>query len=415
MAMIQKIFMEMVFFINEISIYLVLGLLVAGILYVVFPASLVKRHLGRNSFFSVIKSTLFGIPLPLCSCGVIPVANSLNKSGASKGATAAFLISTPQVGADSFMITYSLLGWVFALFRIVASLITAAVVGLWVNLLEPGQKDGPKDTVGNGLRPGGWGARLREMPAYVEYNLLGSIANSLVVGIIIAGAIAALVPQTFFEKYFSNTFLSMLLMMLVGIPLYVCASASTPIAASLIYKGISPGAALVFLLTGPATNAVTISAIVQSLGRKVAAVYLAGIAVVSLALGLVLNLLAAEFGFKAIIHMHHTETLPFWLKTGGTIVLMSMLGLYYIKVKLVGGLKHGKSAASVDSGGSITLGVRGMTCMHCADTVKKAAESVPGVSAVQVDLKAQRVRFRAAGAASTEKVREAVRQAGYGA
>jgi uncharacterized membrane protein YraQ (UPF0718 family)/copper chaperone CopZ len=400
---------KILFFFNEVSIYLLFGFIVAGVLHVLFPESIVRRHLGRNSFASVMKSTLFGMPIPLCSCGVVPVAASLKNSGASKGATISFLISTPQVGADSFMITYSLLGWVFGIFRIAASLITAISAGIVVNIIggrDATQSDGPSL---NGIPEQSFGQRLRSIFGYIEYDLLGSIANALLLGIIAAGIIGVLIPDGFFERHLSSHFLSMLLMLIAGIPMYVCASASTPIAASLIMKGISPGAALVFLLTGPATNAVTISTVIKTLGKKSTAVYLAAIAFVSLAMGYLLNALTSRYGFSSIILVHQHEMLPEWLKTGGAITLTLMLGLYYLKTKVLSA-SRGKDAVGDNK---INLNVQGMTCMHCASNVKKAVESVAGISNVIVDLEGKKVVFDIKESDDIEKAKAAIVYAGY--
>lgn len=232
---------EIVFFVNEVSVYLLFGFLVAGILHVLFPDSIIKKHLGKNSFGSVVKATLFGIPLPICSCGVVPVAASLKNSGASKGASISFLISTPQVGADSFLITYSLLGWIFGVFRIGASLVTAMIAGILVNLTAGKKKDEGMVMFPMATPVESMGTRVKSFFRYLEYELLGSIANTLIVGILVAGLISAVIPDGFFETYLDYPFLSMVVMLAAGIPMYVCASASTPIAASLIMKGMSPG------------------------------------------------------------------------------------------------------------------------------------------------------------------------------
>ncbi len=398
---------EILFFYNEVAIYLLLGFFLAGILHVLFPESIIRRHLGRNSFGSVVKSTLFGIPIPLCSCGVVPVAASLRNSGASKGATISFLISTPQIGADSFMITYSLLGWVFGLFRIVASLITAMVAGIMVNVI--GNQDAhPSHVFPNAVYEQTFGQRLQSIFSYVEYELLGSIANSLMIGLVIAGIIGAFIPDGFFEKHMGSHFMSLVVMLIAGIPMYVCASASTPIAASLIMKGMSPGAALVFLLTGPATNAITISTIVKSLGKKAALIYLGAIAFVSLILGQMLNVLAATYGFDSIIFVHQHEMLPGWLKISGTVLLSAMLGWYYLKIKL---LSNFKRKEGIDT--RKTLNVQGMSCMHCAGNVQKAIESIEGTSNVSVDLDGNKVLFDIKVKDDIEKIKAAITSAGY--
>lgn len=400
---------EIVFLFNEIAVYLLVGFFVAGILHVLFPESIIRRHLGRDSLRSVVTSTLFGIPLPLCSCGVVPMAASLKNSGASKGATVSFLIATPQVGADSFMITYSLMGWVFALFRIIASLVTALLAGIAVNIA--GGRNPERGTVPPGV-PGdedGSAVRLKSIFQYVEYELLGSIVNALLLGMIIAGVITAFVPGGFFERYLDNNFLSMLLMIAVGIPLYVCATASTPIAASLVMKGMSPGAALVFLLTGPATNAMTITTVLKVLGKKATVIYLSAIVIVSLALGYLLNIMSVHFGFQNVMMIHEHGVIPPWLKIAGSATLALMIGWYYLKVKILDKLR--KDISVKDQ--TIKLPVQGMTCMHCAGTVKKAVESVRGTSNVNVSLDEHLVAFDMEDDVDIRKVRDAIRHAGY--
>lgn len=191
--------------------------------------------------------------------------------------------------------------------------------------------------------------------------------------------------------------------------MYVCASASTPIAASLVMKGISPGAALVFLLTGPATNAITISTVIKILGKRSTAVYLAAIAVVSLGLGYLLNILAAQYGFHRIILLHQHEVLPEWLKVFGSIMLALMLGWYYLETKILNRTKREKDMGD----NNICLDVQGMTCMHCSGNVKKAVESVAGISNVSVDLDGKTVSFEAEEDVDTEKVKGAIMGAGY--
>ncbi len=399
---------EFLYFFNEIAIYLVFGFVVAAILYVLFPTAVVKQHLGNDNFTSVIKSSLFGIPLPLCSCGVVPVATALKRNGASDGATVSFLISTPQVGADSFLITYSLLGWIFALFRIIASTITAMFAGFITNLFRkkrtpPGALDS-NDAANTDIK-----SRANNMFSYIEFELLGSIANSLLLGMGIAAVIAVVVPNGFFVKYLNSNLLSMLLMMVVGIPMYVCASASTPIAASLILKGLSPGAGLVFLLTGPATNAVTISAVVNVLGKKAVSIYLFSIAVVALGLGYLLNIITLQYGFREIITTHQHDLLPGWVKLFGSVTLAFMLLLYYgrrVQQRYL-------SSSAQDRRTTTVLSVNDMTCQHCVHAVKTAAKSVQGVRHVRVNLDQKKVFLDAGSKDMIKKVKNNIRNAGY--
>jgi uncharacterized protein len=409
LAYLNSFFNEILYFYNEIAIYLLFGFLVAGILHILFPDSMVRKQLGKGSFGSVIKSTLFGIPLPLCSCGVVPVAASLRRSKASKGSVVSFLISTPQVGADSFLITYSLIGWVFAIFRIIAALITSLFAGIFINILDKEPNNSSENSGDVQINDTSFKDRFKTLPAYMEYELFGSIANYLVIGIVIAGLIGVLVPDGFFETYLGNPFLSMILMLFVGIPMYVCASASTPIAASLLMKGISPGAALVFLLTGPATNAVSFSTVYKIVGKKSTVIYFTSIAAVSLALGYVLNIFSDSFGIAAGL-MHQHEALPFWLRITGSIILTIMFIWYYFNFYVVRKFMSKDRSIKIDR---LQLDVKGMTCMHCAGTVQKAVESVEGASDVEVRLDENKVQFSLENPKNIEKVKEHILAAGY--
>jgi len=318
---------------REIAVYLLAGLLIASLIHVFVPETLVRKQLGGRSWSSVFKAALFGIPLPLCSCGVIPVTAGLRKAGASRGAAVSFLIATPQIGADSFLITYSLLGIMFGIFRVFAAFITACTAGVISNFYDKEKSIIQSEDVSDNST---FLSRLSRIAPYLEYSLLGSIAKNLVIGIIVAGAIQAFIPDGFFTRYIKSDVASMLLMLAAGIPMYVCASSSTPIAASLIFKGISPGAALVFLLTGPATNAVTISSIMKSLGKKTVIIYLTSIIAVSFTLGMVLNSIETTRLSGIAPHHTHSGMVPAY-KTAGAVLLSGMLLWYFIKTSFLPG------------------------------------------------------------------------------
>jgi uncharacterized membrane protein YraQ (UPF0718 family) len=288
---------------NEAAPYVLFGFFAAGLLKAFVSEDFVASHLGRSTFGSVVKASLFGIPLPLCSCGVIPAAVGLRKHGASRGASAAFLISTPETGIDSIAITWALLDPVMTVMRPLAAFITATLTGLFINLLpaEPPMAPVSAPAVdqltcsdsccGHAPAEPALGP-FRRMRAGLQFSfgdLLGDIGKWFLLGILISGTIAFFVPEDFFSRYLGSEALSLLAMLAIGIPLYICASASTPIAAALVLKGLSPGAALVFLLAGPATNAATLTVIGKFLGKRVTAIYLATIAACSLVLGWMVN------------------------------------------------------------------------------------------------------------------------------
>lgn len=282
--------------------WVLLGFIFAGLLKGFLPTNLVARQLGENRFASVFKAALLGVPLPLCSCGVIPAAISLRKQGANKGSTAAFLVSVPETGADSMAITWALLDPLMTLIRPIAAFVTATIAGTLINLLpDPAAKEpepAPKtlncdcSSTCSTLQDSGklsFNKKLNSGLQFAFGELLEDIGKWLVLGIFVAGTFSALLPGDFFATYLSNELGGLLVMLLAGIPMYICATASTPIAAALVLKGLSPGAALVFLLAGPATNLATITIVYRFLGRKATVIYLLAIAGCSLLLGWLTN------------------------------------------------------------------------------------------------------------------------------
>jgi len=283
----------------EMAPYLIIGFLFAGLLHVFFSVERISRHLGKSSFGSVLKATLFGIPLPLCSCSVIPAVSTLRKAGASPGATLAFLISTPTSGVDSILATYSLLGPVFTIYRILASFFAGVVSGLGANIFDRSEEaknesaKKPSCPVCGDDADGhdhSFGARMRAMIVYSFGELIADIGKWVLIGTVVGGAISYFLPADLIGVYLSSPILQMLLMLALSIPLYICATGSLPIAAALILKGISPGAALVFLIAGPATNAITITIVSKTLGKRALVIYLASIILVSLGMGYLFDL-----------------------------------------------------------------------------------------------------------------------------
>ena len=293
---------------NEAALYMLFGFLMAGVLYVFIPQQKVLRHLGEGRVSSVFKASLFGVPLPLCSCGVVPTALSLKRQGASDGAAISFMVSTPETGIDSIAITYALMGPIFTIFRPVAAFITSLVAGVTANLLGGGDfKDPPPPedqcaVCHMRLIEGHRHSLSEKADRVIDYafsEFLRDIAGWFLVGTLLAGAITYLVPERVVEGYLGAGFTSMLVMLALGLPLYVCASSSTPIASALLMKGLNPGAALVFLLTGPATNAATMMMVCRFMGKRLFATYLGSIVVASLIMGLLLNQLLIALGLDA--------------------------------------------------------------------------------------------------------------------
>jgi HflK protein len=297
----------------EGSFYILIGFLIAGVLNEFMPAGLIARYLGNESPRSVALAALFGAPIPLCSCGVLPAAAGLRRGGAGKSSTLSFLISTPETGVDSIALTYALLGPVMAVVRPVVAVVTGTVAGILSIAVSDGGEDDtsdlfeeveslhdhdhcPDEECIEDVPPGGARNRVQRVMRYGFTTLLDELAFWIVVGITLTGLLGALLPDDFFSRVlgWDSGILPMLAMIVVGAPLYLCASASTPVAAALIAKGLSPGAALVFLLVGPATNAATMTVVGQLLGLKRLKIYIGTIIGVSLAAGLLLDAFGGE-------------------------------------------------------------------------------------------------------------------------
>jgi len=312
--------------IAEMSPYLLFGFFVAGLLSVLVSQKLVEKHLGGRGLWPLLKASIFGVPLPLCSCGVIPVSMSLHKHGASKGSTIAFLLSTPQTGVDSIFVTLSLLGPVFAVFRPVAALITGLLGGGLVDMFGQARKakKGPTEKCTDECCSTEKKGRIARGMKYGFITLPRDIGKAMLLGLVIAAFISALVPDGYFAEKLGTGIFAMVVMMLLGIPVYVCATASVPVAAALIMKGLTPGAALVFLMTGPATNAASFITIWKTLGRATAIIYLATVAGCALLGGILLDLLAARADIDIAAHSHWM--LPDFAKYASAVLLLAVLG-----------------------------------------------------------------------------------------
>ncbi len=320
---------------DDASFYILLGVVFAGLIQIFIDKDKIAIHLGKPGIKSVLLAALFGVPLPLCSCGVIPTAVSLRKNGASKGSVLSFLISTPESGVDSIAISYALLDPLMTVFRPVAAFFTAIVAGISENLFgnkndNIGIKQENKcdccDNATGEKHNHSFYLRFRYGIHHAFVDLLSDIAVWLLLGIVIGGIISYFVPQNIIENYIGSGLHSMFFMLAVGIPLYICASASTPIAAALIAKGMSPGVALVFLLAGPATNAAGILSVRKFLGKRSMIIYLLSIAICSLGLGLILDqiYLIGGINAKAIIGKA-SDILPHPVKLVSAIILIGLM------------------------------------------------------------------------------------------
>ncbi len=340
MNSIIAIFSETLHLLVESGVYVIFGLMVSGLIRVFLSPDSVARHLGKGRFRSVFKAALLGIPLPLCSCGVLPAAVTLKKQGANNGAISSFLISTPESGVDSIAVTYALLDPIMTLARPLSAFATALTAGIAENLLNKTTEadsrtadltcpvDGCCDGIGcsaeDHKRHHSFFEKIRHGMHYAFTEVWNDMAPWFAAGLILAGAISAFIPEAILSRYLGGGLLSMLIMLTVGIPIYICATASTPIAAALILKGVSPGAALVFLLAGPATNAASLTVLLGILGKRSTAVYLALISIMAVISGLIVDQIYAVLALSPIASLGRTaEIIPEWVKwTGAAIVLL---------------------------------------------------------------------------------------------
>ncbi len=388
----------------ELSPALLLGLLIAGLLHVLLPPGLISRHLSGKTYRDVMRAVLFGIPMPLCSCGVIPTAIGLKNEGASKGAATGFLISTPQTGVDSILVSATFLGWPFALFKVLAAFVTGMIGGVLVNLTEKPEIAAPALTTAEGerVRPS-----AAEVLRYGIFDLLGSIDLWIVLGVLVSALITVLVPAGYLAGVdWAGGIPAMLAMLAIAIPLYVCTTGSVPIAAALIAAGLPPGAALVFLMAGPATNVATLGAVYRALGRRVLAIYLGTVAVMSILLGLTFDWVLGAAAGPAHHHGSGGSLLQVASALTVAALLFFLIGRRFLLRRTTVEEQVGNSA------GELVLPVRGMTCGHCVKTVKAALEALPGVSEAAPDLRTGSVRVQGKNLDRKELV-YAIRRAGY--
>ncbi|NEX22011.1 hypothetical protein G3480_17150 [Thiorhodococcus mannitoliphagus] len=369
----------------ELSPSLLLGLLIAGLMHVYLPSGFVHRGLSRPDLRSVARASLVGVPLPLCSCGVIPTALGLRNEGASKGATTAFMISTPQTGVDSILVSAAFLGWPFAIFKVVAAFVTGIIGGALVNRLtafdaasdpEPAPTEEGRE---RGLIP---------VLRYAVIDLLGAIDLWILAGVLLAALLTVVLPSDYFASQgWSQGILGMLVVLAISLPLYVCTTGSVPIAASLIAAGLPAGSALVFLMAGPATNIATFGAVYRVLGRSILIIYLGTVVVMSVLFGLLFDsLLAAPAAMTAHGHSAGAN----WLGGLSAVMLLGLMG--YLSYRRI---RRRTSISSLPEP-DLVLQVQGMSCQHCVSNVRTALEGLDSVDEAQPDLGAGLVRVRGA-------------------
>ena len=328
---LQGFFTSFLNVVCEMAPYLLLGFFIAGVLHVFVPQKFYANYLSRNNKLSVVWAALLGVPLPLCSCGVIPTAIGLRNEKASKGAIASFLIATPQTGIDSILATFSLMGLGFAIIRPTAALVTGVCGGLLVNRLV--REDDVKEDACASCQVES-GNRILRVLKYAYYDMLRDIGLRLLIGLVVAALIQVAVPDEFFLSFGSQPLLQMLVILVIAVPMYICSTGSIPVAAALMMKGLSPGAALVMLMAGPAVNLASILVVHKSMGRRFTSIYLMTIVGFAVLFGLLLNATGIDFPVAALdACCMSTSALPSLFKIiCGTV--LTLLIIFALMMKL---------------------------------------------------------------------------------
>ncbi len=379
----------------ELSPWLLFGTGLSSILHKVLPPNWIEQQLQGK--LGVLKSVLFGIPLPLCSCSVIPTGLGLEKQGSSKGATVGFLIATPQTGVDSIVVSASFLGLPFALFKVGAALLTGLIGGLWVEREFPTEQTEVTTTPQNASHT--WRAAIEH-----GLDIVRSIWKWLVFGIVLSAAISTFMPPEGMGAWVSNTAWGSIgasvLALGISVPLYVCATASVPIAAALVQGGLPLGAALVFLMAGPATNVATIGAVRSALGNRITKIYLGTVIVGSLILGTLFDwVLTASI---SDVHAHEHET---WWAQAAALLLLGLLGFFAIE-ELKMSLSKNEETDSMQ-----TFAVEGMTCNGCVNRLQKVLNRLDGVDNAVVTLEPGEAKID--GSISRSTITAAIEGAGF--
>jgi len=405
----EGVFFEIWKLLLEMSPYLLFGLLIAGLLHVLFPSQKIYKYFSGNSIKAILRASLFGVPLPLCSCGVIPVAAHLKKDGAGDAPTLSFLISTPTTGIDSIFATYALLGPVFAIIRPVSAFFAGCLAGIMILLLNKKSEEikiVEEECISCEKSPSkkpGILLKVKEILRYAFFELLDDIGKWLAIGIIAGGVIGFFAPEKVIETYLGNPLMAYPLMLVIAVPLYVCATGSIPIAASLIMKGMTPGAGLIFLIAGPATNTATLSFVGGKMGKKTLFIYLATIIITSLLCGYAIDVLYNATEYNIYSFQSGKKIIPFSVKVLSSVVLVFFMLISFFKIFFLKGKKV--------KGDGVLFDVPDVSCENCRLKISSEIRKLPGVESVNVDLRQKKVEVK--GEFENRDIIDAIEKAGY--
>lgn len=478
---LEKFVWQFVTLFSEMAPFLLLGFLLAGILHVWVPNHLYVPKISKTNFKSVLWSALFGIPLPICSCGVIPTSIALRKEGASKGASVSFLISTPATGVDSILATYSLLGGPFAILRPVAAFMTAMLGGLFTNVVTKKEPETGVAVVGETHEPHhehehcdcegdhcscsqeghdehskkSFVQKVRETLEYGFVNMIGDVSKWLIIGLLLGALIAAFVPDDFFLFLHEYPLLCMVVVLVLAMPMYTCATGSIPLALALVEKGITPGAALVLLMAGPATSIASMLVVGKAFGKRTLAAYLTSIALGALFFGFVVDTFFMDTFLASMLphasaecHGHGALGVLDYICAG----LFALL-IVYAKFAYKGcdghcgcGCENHDCCCECSDGHEhcecvehdehhhhegechcnghhheheepvvVTYRVLGMSCSHCKACVEKATLRLDGVLSAEADVASKELRVQWHGDDDVDEtaLKNAVEEAGF--
>ncbi|MCH2176059.1 MAG: permease [Lentisphaeria bacterium] len=363
----------------EIAPWLLFGFLIAGTLHVFFTPAWIQHKLGGSGFAPIVKSVLFGIPLPLCSCGVIPTGLGLYKDGATKSATTSFLIATPQTGVDSIGVSGAVLGWPFAIYKVLAAIVTGILGGVLIHKLDEDQHPYQTNNIDKSLP---LSKKVRLIFEFAIDDLFASIWKAFVIGMLLAAAVAAWIPVGAISSHVPF-WLQHFLVLFISIPLYVCAVSSVPLAAALVMAGLSPGAAMIFLMAGPATNIATMAALWKGIGKKATLIYLFAIISGSIVSGILFDVLPMFKELDEYLshdHIHENQSLIQILAAAILLLLLFRFVVRDLKCRFL-------SNPPLPKGKHSQFQIEGLSCGNCIKKITSYVDSKEGIHHFECDLK----------------------------